>query len=139
MDLDTKRYRIQKNDCESLDEKFNKRFAKFSNIENAIRNHSQYPATGFHAVVTKKFDSSLSKKSTLINKTKSKAIGSIQSIESMNSIHTMAPDKSLASDYQTLNTKKVKFDRPAFLKNATNISSLQVLEKDSDIMSQHEE
>ena len=63
MDLDTRRYQIQKKDAESLDTQFKERFAKFSNIENAMRNHSQYPATGFHAVVTKKFDQSLSKNS----------------------------------------------------------------------------
>lgn len=87
MELDTRRYKIQKQDCESLDSKFNERFARFSNIENAMRNHSQYPATGFHAVMAKKFDNSLSNKSSLkMQHVVSKALGSINSIESINTI-----------------------------------------------------
>ena len=126
MDLDTRRYQIKKENCESLDTKFNERFAKFQNIENAMRNHSQYPATGFHAVVTKKFDQSLAKNSGV--KQMSKAIGSIQSMESLKSIQSnrLFNDKSIVSDYQNINLKKGRFETkaPNFLKNATNISSL---------------
>jgi hypothetical protein len=37
LELDTKRFQYAKNDCESLDSKFSKRFAAFQNIENALR------------------------------------------------------------------------------------------------------
>ena len=73
----------------------------------------------------------------------SKAIGSIQSIESVRSLQSnkLFNDKSIVSDYQNNNLKKVHFETkvPNFLKNATNMSSLQVLEKDSDIMSQNDD
>jgi hypothetical protein len=62
LELDTKRYNIKKKDVEKLKSvslKHAQKYAEFQQVDSALKGGNQYPHTGFHALVTKKYDHSL--------------------------------------------------------------------------------
>lgn len=113
LELDTKRFAIKKKDVEKLKKvsvSHAKRYAEFQKIDNHhMRGRNQYPSTGFHSLVTRKYDRSLDERDNIIKDGSnqksgqnlngqslfdlkysfsrgSKVLGSIQSIVSMGTI-----------------------------------------------------